>query len=230
METSIRRLYGRGTCTLCRQRKTRCELPLEALHCRPSEEPLPEHIACHRCQTLGLPCIIRPKVTTNPAINSTVTAITRRDSHEHDGIRGHSTVPHDSAPPFSRQASGNTSQHSTSSSNANSDDRAPTRFFGQTVSSPSPIELGLQSAYGNHASPRPGSGIPGSDVGSRNNTHQADFSIRFHGRPLELASALFRRSHLKETLVWHGTQSAQEINGVLTPELLGSAIDRYVPS
>jgi hypothetical protein len=45
-------------CTLCRQRKTRCELPAAALSLPAGPTPLPSHHACHRCIVLSMDCIL----------------------------------------------------------------------------------------------------------------------------------------------------------------------------
>jgi hypothetical protein len=45
-------------CALCRQRKTRCELPAAALSLPAGPTPLPSHHACHRCIVLSMDCIL----------------------------------------------------------------------------------------------------------------------------------------------------------------------------
>jgi hypothetical protein len=45
-------------CALCRQRKTRCELPAAALLLPAGPTPLPSHHACHRCIVLSMDCIL----------------------------------------------------------------------------------------------------------------------------------------------------------------------------
>jgi hypothetical protein len=48
-------------CALCRQRKTRCELPAAALQLPAGPVPLPSHHACHRCIVLSADCILLPQ-------------------------------------------------------------------------------------------------------------------------------------------------------------------------
>jgi len=45
-------------CALCRQRKTRCELPAAALSLPAGPVPLPPHHACHRCIVLSMDCVL----------------------------------------------------------------------------------------------------------------------------------------------------------------------------
>lgn len=52
--------HARRCCALCRQRKTRCELPAAVLSLPASPDPLPSHHACHRCIALSLQCILLP--------------------------------------------------------------------------------------------------------------------------------------------------------------------------
>jgi hypothetical protein len=54
------RSHSTRCCTLCRRRKTRCELPSAALLLPASPDPLPPHQACHRCNVLSVPCILTP--------------------------------------------------------------------------------------------------------------------------------------------------------------------------
>ena len=51
-----RRINARRSCHLCRQRKTRCELPDPSIP--DSSNPLSGNLACHRCKTLKAVCIV----------------------------------------------------------------------------------------------------------------------------------------------------------------------------
>lgn len=51
-----RRRYARRSCLTCRSKKTRCELPDEAV--ASSHDPLPVYKACHRCRALDIPCVV----------------------------------------------------------------------------------------------------------------------------------------------------------------------------
>ncbi|GAC93619.1 potential fungal zinc cluster transcription factor [Pseudozyma hubeiensis SY62] len=51
-----RRRYARRSCLTCRSKKTRCELPDEAV--ASSHDPLPAYKACHRCRALDIPCVV----------------------------------------------------------------------------------------------------------------------------------------------------------------------------
>ena len=54
------RPHARRCCALCRQRKTRCELPTASLLLPAGPDPLPTHHACHRCIVLSVECILLP--------------------------------------------------------------------------------------------------------------------------------------------------------------------------
>ncbi|GAA93424.1 uncharacterized protein L969DRAFT_96052 [Mixia osmundae IAM 14324] len=56
-----RRVTSRRTCQICRQRKSRCELPDAALDMPPGL--LSRELACHRCQILSLSCDLAPEST-----------------------------------------------------------------------------------------------------------------------------------------------------------------------
>jgi hypothetical protein len=52
------RVHAKRSCTLCRHRKTRCELPEASVLLPPSEDILSPNQACHRCRLLNLSCIL----------------------------------------------------------------------------------------------------------------------------------------------------------------------------
>ncbi|KAN0066333.1 hypothetical protein ACQY0O_000427 [Thecaphora frezii] len=51
-----RRTHARRSCQMCQQRKARCELPDLTVPSGP--DPLDDHLACHRCKTLQISCIV----------------------------------------------------------------------------------------------------------------------------------------------------------------------------
>ncbi|EPQ31975.1 uncharacterized protein PFL1_00173 [Pseudozyma flocculosa PF-1] len=51
-----RRTHARRSCQMCQQRKARCELPDLTVPSGPG--PLADHLACHRCKTLQISCIV----------------------------------------------------------------------------------------------------------------------------------------------------------------------------
>ena len=55
-EPKAKRTHARRSCDVCKVRKTRCELP--DLEVPSGSTPLPEDKACHRCRVLALPCIV----------------------------------------------------------------------------------------------------------------------------------------------------------------------------
>jgi hypothetical protein len=71
------RTHSSRCCTLCRQRKTRCELPLAALSLPAGSGPLPPDQACHRCSVLSTQCILVPASdrTNRPSKRSRVPSI-----------------------------------------------------------------------------------------------------------------------------------------------------------
>jgi hypothetical protein len=71
------RTHSSRCCTLCRLRKTRCELPPAALSLPAGSGPLPSDQACHRCNVLSTQCILVPASdrTKRPSKRSRVPSI-----------------------------------------------------------------------------------------------------------------------------------------------------------
>ena len=70
-------------CAVCRQRKTRCELPAAALLLPASPVPLPSHHACHRCIVLHMDCVLLPSkskraTTARPTAIRSVASLARK--------------------------------------------------------------------------------------------------------------------------------------------------------
>ena len=98
-----RRRYARRSCLTCRSKKTRCELPDEAVPS--SYDPLPVSKACHRCRALDIPCVVwdgnrkrKPRIDSVPsssALSSSSSPSQPRNSHPLDRAR----ASHGASPP-----------------------------------------------------------------------------------------------------------------------------------
>ncbi|OWZ43840.1 hypothetical protein C356_03405 [Cryptococcus neoformans c45] len=56
IEPRAKRTHARRSCSICKLRKSRCELP--DLNVPSGPDPLPDDKACHRCKVLSLPCVV----------------------------------------------------------------------------------------------------------------------------------------------------------------------------
>lgn len=164
---TARRLYGKGSCSICQQRKTRCELPTESLELPPGLTPLPPESACHRCRTLSLPCVILPQ---RPPSEKFSRISSRKDPSAESNITSCLTVL-----PEPSTSEGSSARNLTRSDPI--------------------IKLGLSSSHEISASTpahSPPTIIPPHSTYLPPNDNQ--YRWKYYGRPLELTSALSRRS------------------------------------
>jgi hypothetical protein len=176
-----RRLHGRKSCVLCRRRKQRCELP-DDVDIAPSSEALEPERACHRCKVLSLPCVIEAIQKKTPVPKGKKRE--REETAERETTDGISdAVPPPGEAPAMKRAS-TTSVIALRGREVGS--------ISSSHPSNAEIEQGIMSSF------RPSPSDP-----SASNTpqvpgaapRQAKNSLRYHGRPLELTSAMCRLAY-----------------------------------
>ncbi|EIW71637.1 hypothetical protein TREMEDRAFT_73361 [Tremella mesenterica DSM 1558] len=174
-EPRAKRTHARRSCELCKVRKTRCELPdLDVIS---SPSPLPPDKSCHRCRVLALPCVV----------DDTAKKSRKRGRDDMD------TIPTSSSMPA-------TLAQVASSSTPNSPKRKGKPRA--RVSSPGPSRLtttiidpnlDIIHSFDPLSSP--------DDVEKEQQqpiirpTQSVERSLKYHGRPLELASAMLQSAY-----------------------------------
>ncbi|WVQ79313.1 hypothetical protein IAT38_001410 [Cryptococcus sp. DSM 104549] len=195
-EPKAKRTHARRSCGICKLRKSRCELP--DLDVPSGPDPLPVEKSCHRCKVLSLPCIVD---------DSNRKQRKRKD----DGAGGGES---------SRAGTGGSreaSQSGRSSPKRRNSRAVPVRTASTDTSGPGGVNGGpavdVDHTLDVLNGLSPIDHTPGIDPvlasfrDMRRDTYAQDIhresgkskSIKLHGRPLELTSAMLRMAYGRST-------------------------------
>lgn len=185
-EFRAKRTHARRSCDLCKLRKTRCELP--DLDIAASSEAQPYDKSCHRCQVLSLPCVVDDSKSGARG--------KRRETGESINGNGNGSGSGRASSPKRRKAS-RTSNAAAGASASNG--HGQSGDGEKTLASIVNDSLELMQSFEHAVDPslrKPSAASTPTGFGVIPGNRSSDFhiererSMRYHGRPFELVSAM----------------------------------------
>ncbi|WVW86796.1 hypothetical protein I302_108851 [Kwoniella bestiolae CBS 10118] len=197
-EARAKRTHARRSCDVCKVRKTRCELP--DLDVPSGPNPLPADKSCHRCRVLALPCIVddsgkkqRKRLRDDPANNTTLA-----NGQEDDGTPKRRTTK----PKLNKRAS--------SSSTPLSKRQSTVNHALDVLTAISPLPTQDQPASLDEATRIQQQ--PDLETFEKTDCIIQSKSMKLHGRPAELACAMFKVAYGKIVVKRGPKEDNDEVN------------------